>query len=330
MNVRMSGDFQSYREDIPHYLHGRPSSLIKHCLKRITSAEDIRATEITRINDLKFSVKSQAKDTVYYTVNVGVPSCQCMDWKITKFPCKHMFAIFNNVEGVSWLSLPQAYRECAHLSFDKSSCYPEKESTLLANDEEMPPAKDCESSLSQSLLNLPEKKKQSIKHCAQKACASLSALTDLTYNCKKPKVLEDITNKLSELENIVRSSIPKSSGDFLTLRSSPPKRRRTRKKSTGILNKIGCLKGYEPPAKKRLDSSHRNRVGQKADMMKKMYKVNVPVPDNTELKESQKSPRTKVNKEWCDCYRPLITQSELVCLESGNWLNDLVINAALQ
>ena len=77
MNVRMSGDFQSYREDIPHYLHGRPSSLIKHCLKRITSAEDIRATEITRINDLKFSVKSQAKDTVYYTVNVGVPSCQC-------------------------------------------------------------------------------------------------------------------------------------------------------------------------------------------------------------------------------------------------------------
>ena len=116
MNVRMSGDFQSYREDIPHYLHGRPSSLIKHCLKRITSAEDIRATEITSINDLKFSVKSQAKDTVYYTVNVGVPSCQCMDWKRTKFPCKHMFAIFNNVEGVSWLSLPQAYRECAHLS----------------------------------------------------------------------------------------------------------------------------------------------------------------------------------------------------------------------
>ena len=210
------------------------------------------------------------------------------------------------------------------------SCYPEKESTLLANDEEMPPAKDCESSLSQSLLNLPEKKKQSIKHCAQKACPSLSAITDLTYDCKEPKVLEDITNKLSELENIVRSSIPKSSGDFLTLRSSPPKRRRTRKKSTGILNKIGCLKGYEPPAKKRLDSSHRNRVGQKADMMKKMYKVNVPVPDNTELKESQKSPRTKVNKEWCDCYRPLITQSELVCLESGNWLNDLVINAALQ
>ena len=87
----------------------------------------------------------------------------------------------------------------------------------------MPPAKDCESSLSQSLLNLPEKKKQSIKHCAQKACASLSALTDLTYNCKKPKVLEDITNKLSELENIVRSSIPKSSGDFL-LFGTPEKR----------------------------------------------------------------------------------------------------------
>ena len=89
-----------------------------------------------------------------------------------------------------WLSLTQAYRECAHLSFDKSSCYPEKESTLLANDEEMPPATDCESSLSQSLLNLPEKKKQSIKHCAQKACPSLSAITDLTYDCKSQKCLK--------------------------------------------------------------------------------------------------------------------------------------------
>ena len=90
------------------------------------------------------------------------------------------------------------------------------------------------------------------------------------------------------------------------------------------------MKGYEPPAKKRLDSSHRNRVGQKADMMKKMYKVNVPVPENTELKESQKSPSTKVNKEWRDCYLSLINKSELVCLESGSWLNDLVIDAALQ
>lgn len=43
INVRMSGDFQSYNEDIPHYLHRRPPSLIKHCLKRITSAEDTHA-----------------------------------------------------------------------------------------------------------------------------------------------------------------------------------------------------------------------------------------------------------------------------------------------
>lgn len=330
MNVRMSGDFQSYREDIPQYLQGRPSSLVKHCLKRITSAEDISATKITCIGNLKFSVKSESKDNVHYTVNVAVPSCQCMDWKITKFPCKHMFAIFNHVEGVSWLSLPEAYRGCAHLNPDRSSCHPDSESTSAHNKEVPPHVEHGENGSSECLLDLPEKKKQSIKTCAQKARARLSALMGLTYECKDTQVLEDITNKLSELENIVQSSIPKSSGDFLTLRSSPTKRRRTSKKNVSSKNNIGCLKGYEPPAKKRLHSSHRNRVGQKADMMRKMYKVNVPVPENNKAKEPLKPVTTKPSAEWRNCYRTLVTKRELLCLESGNWLNDMVIDAALQ
>ena len=59
INVRTSGDFQSHRENILHYLHGWPPSLIKHCLKWITSAEDTHANEITCIGQMKFSVQSQ-------------------------------------------------------------------------------------------------------------------------------------------------------------------------------------------------------------------------------------------------------------------------------
>ena len=67
----------------------------------------------------------------------------------------------------------------------------------------------------------------------------------------------------------------------------------------------------ELDAKKRLDSSHRNRVGQKAEMMINMYKVHVQVS-----RQKGAMPQVSVikDKEWRNCYQSLVTKRELLCL----------------
>ena len=49
--------------------------------------------------------------------------------------------------------------------------------------------------------------------------------------------------------------------------------------SDSALKNIDRLKSYQPPAKKQKHWKYRNRVGSKADMLRKIYKVNINVTD---------------------------------------------------
>ena len=74
--------------------------------------EDIEAS-----CDNQFSVKSSGRTRI---VDLATPSCSCNDWvqQLHGLPCKHMFAVFRNVLGHSWESLPESYRSSAKLSLD--------------------------------------------------------------------------------------------------------------------------------------------------------------------------------------------------------------------
>lgn len=131
---------------------------------------------------MKFSLQSQTNKTHSYTIDIIAPMCQCIDWKISKFPCKHVFTIFNHVKGVSWFSLPEAYQNSAHLHSDKSPLHHENESTVAHSDGMLHTSSTQRdtSSLSRSLLDLPEKKTRNVNNFARKSCACLSALNGLT------------------------------------------------------------------------------------------------------------------------------------------------------
>ena len=105
--------------------------------------------------------------------------------------------------------------------------------------------------------SLPETEKRSIKALAIKARAVLKIVTDLTYLCKDKEMLQLIAATVSTLEEKVTNKLPQDSGLLVRLKN------------------IGCLKSYEHPAKKQKHWKCRNRVGSKADMLRKTYRVNI-------------------------------------------------------
>ena len=123
-NFRMSHNYRSYKDFVPKFLHGRPHSVIQHCLERISSSkkysrEDITTTEHTRG---LFSVRSNDKTyTVDFGQTTGHPSCTCQDWTNWQMPCKHFFTVFRLIPEWNWYRLPEKYLSSAYISRDTVS-----------------------------------------------------------------------------------------------------------------------------------------------------------------------------------------------------------------
>ena len=101
------------------------------------------------------------------------------------------------------------------------------------------------------------------------------------------------------------------------------------------LNNVGCIAKKKKSGKKRLDWWHRNRIGSRANMLKKFYKVNVPVlitVDDEENEESQGiALRVQSSAEnWRNVYRSLLIPKEFEYLNPGRLVNDLVIESFLR
>lgn len=106
---------------VPHYLQGRPPTVVKHCLIRKTNSSRYTKDEVVCTKSL--GVFHEMKDTQKYTVNFGrhdnsMVSCSCKDWKKWHIPCKHFFAVFRWEPDWSWNELPLEYRQSCYLCTD--------------------------------------------------------------------------------------------------------------------------------------------------------------------------------------------------------------------
>ena len=112
------------------------------------------------------------------------------------------------------------------------------------------------------------------------------------------------------------------------------KKRNTEQEMKQKLKHIGCIDKKKKPGKRRSDWWHRNRVGIRANMLKKMYKVNVPVSitiEDGENEEENLDSRVQATADnWRDVYRSLLIPVELECLNPGCLINDLIIEAFLR
>ena len=102
---------------LPEFLHDRPDPFIKHCVEKIGLAKFIGGNRIKCIDDIDFTVTSlQENGTKEYTVtkeykvvltnNNAFPSSECANWKKNMLPCKHMFAIFEKIDGLDSVNYP--------------------------------------------------------------------------------------------------------------------------------------------------------------------------------------------------------------------------------
>ena len=62
---------------------------------------------------------------IVYNISFGdededvMPSCSCLDWRVSAFPCKHFFAIMQKYpEDWGWEELPESYRCSPFLTLD--------------------------------------------------------------------------------------------------------------------------------------------------------------------------------------------------------------------
>ena len=121
-NYQMSPTYRSYNDIVPVYLHGRPRSVILHCLERKSNSRKFNEEDILTQDEQNglFTIKSSSEKV--YTVNFGAdarePSCSCADWTNWHLPCKHFFAIFGLVPNWSWDALPNSYKTSSYLSTD--------------------------------------------------------------------------------------------------------------------------------------------------------------------------------------------------------------------
>ena len=109
-NVRRSGMYRNYNKVLPEWwLHDKLQKFTKHCAERIASAKAIKKSdiEVRSMENLIFQVHSSSSTDIH-TTTVGdkttMPQCTCEDRGKNLIPCKHMFAIMDHIERVSWLS----------------------------------------------------------------------------------------------------------------------------------------------------------------------------------------------------------------------------------
>ena len=103
-NIKSSSKYAIYDASLPIYMCDQPKKVCEFLQKRYSTMQnEISVHNIGRLTDSEFSVQGK---TGLYSVSLGNdvehPSCSCFDWKRHKLPCKHMLAILEHVDGVSW------------------------------------------------------------------------------------------------------------------------------------------------------------------------------------------------------------------------------------
>ncbi|XP_078600554.1 uncharacterized protein LOC144875486 [Branchiostoma floridae x Branchiostoma japonicum] len=210
LNIESSSMYRRYNENIPVYLRDRPRGFVQHMKARLEEAKDYTANDVIELDHDTFSVKSQSEPSKYHTVYFGddedMPCCTCRDWARHLLPCKHFFAIFQQVSGWGWENLPASYKDNPLFTLD-DSCLGQK-----ADSPSTSASVNVEASNATQLAfipaSLPEKKSSNKRKRDQMrtACGSLlHAITENTYHLQDEEYLQELKDQLTEMLEDVRS-----------------------------------------------------------------------------------------------------------------------------
>ena len=225
----MSGGWRQGRTDIPSDLHHRPVYFVQHMREAEQKAAEITPEMVHDNCDGTYRVLSSSGGKSY-TVDTGddmrMPSCECLAFQKLHMPCKHFSAVFTHC-NVTWSSLPQFY--CNHPLFTcdldslnllnlRQDCFVQNGGSDQENSgndahESMPHDDDVPFDIA---LQVSE-----IDHAARRCRDVLSNINNLTYLSKSSVVLNEATQILAGVHDIILRTCLSDDGLLLLDVDSP-------------------------------------------------------------------------------------------------------------
>ncbi len=250
--------------------------------------------QVKKLNDSSgvFSVKSERNDIEYKVSLVSpndssVPSCECMDWRRNYLPCKHVLSVIESTHNsLGWEDLPLEYRESPYLTLDVNILFKtidvERPDELIKElqvpDDSSCPMPSVVNSIPATTgtsTEIPKKafpKRTHVTRC----CDLLARIKNTVHECMNAQALKKLEYGLKSLLNDLEKECDSASGIILTSESKPTgshTRGTKRKEKDGTTSRGTNKKLKLDIAKKR--HLYNNRVGQKAQMMKKYFRTNM-------------------------------------------------------
>ena len=342
--------------------------MVNHIMKRWEGAIEPRnITQLE--NKGEFKVRSALSTKIYlvrFGNKSTYPSCQCLDWQKHRLPCKHFCAIFQHTQW-KWESLSLLYKNNPLFCLD-DFCFtcigsmndhklPENKQTQCNNKNENCEVIDCADGKSEvpdisyhndaldnghtqikfdqhngeGFTELPSRNVFRTTQHKKKCREILKQLTSATYLLKDISSIQDLEQSLCKIWEDVKESLPSDCNGLALETNDKPKCKRKatspteENKSARKKRKIQLPKGKYGRPKHR----YTGRVGQTAEMLRKTYKVNIPVKsfnESTLLKKENNSLKHRPKTWIADLH--LTVSDENVLLTSNGWLSDKHINAS--
>lgn len=198
--------YRKYDSKVPAFLHNRPKGLVQHIMKR--AYPEYTSSFVKKCGQELFMVKSEScneRYQVWLGSDTQLPSCQCIDYKINRLPCKHLCAVVS-LPDVGWQSLGASFNNHPLFRLDSAvvtntssaqssetqNSDGEDDDTFLDQPENVDTAAQREppSQKSHAEYNQLKKRKRGMERNVRAKCIStLKALNDELYVVKDKQVL---------------------------------------------------------------------------------------------------------------------------------------------
>ena len=343
---------RKYDDKIPNFLRNRPKGVVQHIMKR--SHPQYPSNYIRSCGNSLFMVQSASSDEQYQVwlgSQTQLPTCQCIDYKKNKMPCKHICGVVN-LPDVGWESLGTSFQNHPLFKLDpivvtSVSCDEQKaENDASPNNdinnhvhESTTTPENNPNHGSQVKYNQLKRRRQGPRTNGRNKCiAAVKALHDELYMVTDQTVLDTLNNMITNALTYARQNRPAESKLPLKDKTLSPckKRKRAQKCAKFPVRKLP-LRADKKRKKKRFGVGADNRekasnitIGKECTPDNKKGNSKTPEKnafiDLTELVGDQLDDKTST---WLTVEGITLTAKlEKVLLNPSVWLTDEHVDAA--
>lgn len=189
-NVRCSGSFGRYSEEIPGCLRDRPRDVVNHMMNNLREPDPRSVKRVKKVAEGTFLVDGKVR--VQFGDDNNYPHCDCSDWRHSRLPCKHFCLIFSCIPEWGWEKLSSLYRESPLLNLDEMALNPNAKHALPGEKADTPTdtlesdmaTEDEEATVHQQTAPLPPRQRTKSKVLQIHCRTVMKEITNATYLIK--------------------------------------------------------------------------------------------------------------------------------------------------